>query len=143
MLTRLKQMTRDLGLSRKIIFLEALPCDEMMQYTRQSFLGLIFEKIDVTDHHRFALPNKFFDYLKAGVPILSSKATEIKGLIDQYQVGDFIDSFDPQEIARKILTVSEDTEKYHAWQCNTREAIRVLNWENEEKILIRFMEQLS
>ena len=143
MLTRLKQMTRDLGLSRKIIFVAALPYDEMMEYTRQCFLGLIFEKIDVTDHHRFALPNKLFDYLKAGLPILSSKAPEIELLINQYQVGDVIDCLDPPSIARKILAVAQDMETYHEWQRHTREAIRVLNWENEEKTLVQFMARLT
>ena len=67
-LTRLKQMVLDLNLSDKVTFIDVLPYAEMMKYTRQCFLGLIFEKIDVTDQHLFALPNKFFDYIHAGIP---------------------------------------------------------------------------
>ncbi len=107
-LGKLKQMVQDLNLSHKIVFIEVLPYHEMMEYTRQCFLGLIFEKIDVSDEHRFALPNKFFDYIHAGIPVLSSRAVEIKSLIEKYQVGDLIESFDPNEIAKKILSISDD-----------------------------------
>ena len=62
----------------------------MMKYTSQCFLGLIFEKIHFTDQHMFALPNKLFDYMHAGIPVLSSKAVEIKLIIEKYQTGAFI-----------------------------------------------------
>jgi glycosyltransferase involved in cell wall biosynthesis len=142
-LAKLKQMVRDLNLSDKVTFIDVLPYSEMMEYTRQCFLGLIFEKIDVTDHHRFALPNKFFDYVAAGIPILSSKATELKLLIEKYQVGDFIDNFEPAGMASKILAIEKNNELYNFWKGNTARASNELNWENEEKILVNFMNHLS
>ena len=142
-LDKLKMMASELKLGSKITFIDALPYGQMMEYTKQCFLGLIFEKIDITEEHRFALPNKFFDYLHAGVPVLSSKAVEIKSIIEKYQVGDFISSFEPEEIARKIIDVSNDEKGYNSWKYNTQAAAAALNWENEEKVLIRFMYQLS
>lgn len=142
-LGKLKQMARELKLGSKITFIDALPYRLMMEYTKQCFLGLIFEKIDVTDEHRFALPNKFFDYLNAGIPVLSSKAVEIKSIIEKYQVGDFINNFDPKEIARKIIDISNNEKTYNSWKHNTEAAAAALNWEKEEKVLIRFMRQLS
>ena len=140
---KLKQMADELNLSDKITFIDVLPYHQMMEYTRQCFLGLIFEKIDITDHHRFALPNKFFDYINAGIPVLSSKATEIKLLIDKYHIGDYIDNFEPAQIAVKILAISKNAETYNLWKHNTAKASEELNWESEEKILINFMNQLK
>ena len=142
-LLKLKQMTNELKLESKIVFIEALPYGQMMEYTSQSFLGLIFEKIDSTDEHLFSLPNKFFDYIHAGIPILSSKAVEIKAIITKYKIGDFINSFDPEEIAEKIISISQDTETYNLWKFNTASASEELNWENEEKILIDFMHHIQ
>lgn len=141
-LNKLKQMVQDLNLSSKISFIDVLPYKEMMEYTTQCFLGLIFEKIDVTDHHRFALPNKFFDYINAGVPVLSSRAIEIQLLIEEYQVGDVINNFEPAEIAAKILRIEKNITIYNLWKHNTTIASEELNWENEEKILINFMHHL-
>jgi glycosyltransferase involved in cell wall biosynthesis len=142
-LPKLRQMVRDLKLESKITFIDALPYQQMMAYTQQSFLGLIFEKIDFTDEHLFALPNKFFDYIHAGIPVLSSKAVEIKAIITKYKIGDFIDSFDPKEIAGKVMDISLDKETYNLWKHNTVKASAELNWENEEKILVNFMHHLQ
>lgn len=142
-ISKLKQMVIDWKLSSKVYFLDVMPYDRMMQYTRQCFLGLIFEKIDFTDQHKFALPNKFFDYIQAGIPVLSSKATEIKLLIEKYQVGDFIISFEPKEIAATILAISKNMEEYRLWKHNTIQAAEECNWENEEKVLIDFMNNLQ
>ena len=105
-------MVSELRLQSKVTFIDALPYEQMMEYTRQSFIGLIFEKIDVSDEHRFSLPNKFFDYLHAGIPVLSSEALEIKRIIQEYNVGDFIVSFDPRTIAQKIISISKDETTY-------------------------------
>ena len=141
-LNKLKQMVLDLDLSNKVTFIDLLPYNKMMAYTKQCFLGLIFEKIDVTDHHRFALPNKFFDYINAGIPILSSKATEMQLLIEKYHIGDFIENFEPKEIAAKIIEINKNKDVYDLWKYNTIAASEELNWENEEEILMNFMHNL-
>jgi glycosyltransferase involved in cell wall biosynthesis len=142
-LNKLKKMVHDLKLSDKVTFIDMLPYNKMMAYTKQCFMGLIFEKIDVTDHHRFALPNKFFDYINAGIPVLSSKATEIQLLIEKYQVGDVIENFEPQKIAAKIMEIEKNKEVFDLWKHNTIAASEELNWENEEKILVDFMNNLA
>lgn len=142
-LHKLKQIVNELNLHAKIIFIDVLPYRQMMEYTRQCYLGLIFEKIEFTDEHRFSLPNKFFDYIHAGIPVLSSKADEIKAIIERYDIGDLIESFDPKKIAGKILNISKNPEKYNRWKNNTVVAAWDLNWENEEKILIDFMHRLK
>lgn len=142
-LGKLNQIVKEFELEKRVIFLGVLPYDKMMEYTRKCYMGLIFEKIDFTDEHLFALPNRLFDYIKAGIPILSSKAVEIKSIIDQYQIGDFIDNFTPKTMAEKILKIASNESVYLSWKLNTIKAADELNWENEEKILINFMKHLS
>ena len=140
---RLKQMVQDSLLGDRVNFIDPLPYQDMMVYTRQGFLGLIFEKIDASHEHLFSLPNKFFDYIHAGLPVLSSRAVEIEKLIQKYGIGDFIESFDPKEIAGKIMAISANLSQYNNWKINTREAALDLNWETEEQKLTAFMEHLS
>lgn len=136
---KLKKMVKDLTLENKVMFIGLLPYQQMMNYTRQSFLGLIFEKIDFTDEHNFALPNRFFDYIKAGIPVLSTKAVEIKALIEKYDIGDFVDDLSAAHLTEKIIQISKDTLLYNCWKLNTAKAASDLCWENEEKKLIEFM----
>ena len=142
-LSRLKMTVADLKLGSRITFIDVLPYKQMMEYTKQCFLGLIFEKIDFSDEHLFALPNKFFDYIHSGIPVLSSEAVEIKAIIEKYQIGDFIKNFDPESMAGKVIDISKNIEKYSSWKRNTILAANDLNWEKEKKIIIDFMNNLS
>jgi glycosyltransferase involved in cell wall biosynthesis len=142
-LEKLKQMVTDLQLHERVIFIGVMPYDNMMQYTKQSFLGLIFEKINFNEEHMFALPNRFFDYMKAGIPVLTSKAIEIKTIVDKYIVGGFIENFNPEEMAKKVIEINEQPEIYKTWKRNTTSVAAEFCWENEEKKLISFMQNLS
>jgi len=142
-LNKVKEMVYTLELQSKVTFIDPLPYLEMMEYTTKGFLGLTFEKIDVSDEHRFSLSNKFFDYIQAGIPVLSSKAVEIKSIICRYNIGTFIENFDPGEMAKKVIEIAEDKKSYELWKHNTIAATEELNWENEEKILKEFMNHLS
>ena len=139
----LKRMVAERKLDKRIIFTGVLPYAEMMAYTRLAYLGLIFEKIDFNDEHMFSLPNKFFDYIKGGLPVLSSKAVEIKAIIDEYKIGTFIDDFEPRNIARKIIELEHNEQKYLLWKQNLPKAAEELNWENEEVKLIGFIKELG
>lgn len=142
-LSRLKMMVAELKLGSRITFIDVLPYKQMMEYTKQCFLGLIFEKIEISDEHLFALPNKFFDYIHAGIPVLSSEAVEIKAIIEKYQIGDIIQNFDPESMAGKIMDISKNTEMYTFWKRNTTFAASELNWEKEKELIIQFMTNLS
>ena len=77
-----------------------------------------------------------FDYIHAGVPVLSSGLIEIKKIIDEYAIGDCITSHEPKHIAEKMNAILLDENKLQLWKKNTKIASEKLNWENEEKQLI-------
>lgn len=139
---KLRQMVKSLKLEKKVVFIGVLPYLEVMGYTRQSFLGLIFEKIDFTDEHNFALPNRFFDYIKAGIPVLSSKGVELKSVIDKYDIGGFVDKVEPVHLAERVKEIAGNEDIYSKWKQNTLMAREELCWEKEEEKLIKFMERI-
>lgn len=138
----LKQKVIDLDLENKVMFLDTMPYDAMMEYTRKAFLGLIFEKIHTTDEHKFSLPNRFFDYIKAGIPVLSTEAVEIVSLIEKYNIGTVTHDLSPVSLANKILKIEENEKEYQNWCYSTYKAAMHLCWENEEKKLVNFLNQL-
>ncbi len=126
----LKQMTRTLDLDSKIIFKPRLPYDKMMAYTAAADLGVSLDK-DNNINYRYSLPNKIFDYIHAGIPVLASELVELKKLIETYKVGTFIPSHDPREIAGKLSEVFAHPEQLKIWRENTKKAREALNWEKE------------
>ncbi len=130
----LKQMVIDFKLDDKVKFIGKVPFEKLMQYTRHADLGLTLDK-DTNINYHFSLPNKLFDYIHAGVPVLSSNLPEIKKIISEYSIGDCIDNHNPQHIADKINRILSDEALLQMWKKNTKIAGRNLNWENEEKQL--------
>lgn len=131
----LKKMVQDLKLSSKVKFIGKVPFQKLVQYTRHADLGLTLDK-DTNINYKYSLPNKLFDYIHAGVPVLASGLVEIKKIIDEYTIGDCIVSHDPKHIADKMNAILLDENKLQLWKKNTKIASEKLNWENEEKQLI-------
>jgi glycosyltransferase involved in cell wall biosynthesis len=110
--------------------------------TRQAHLGLSLDKSDNLNH-RFGLPNKIFDYLHAGLPVLVSRLVELEKIVNRYQVGTFIENHEPQHIAKRIENVFEDQPALEMWKKNTERARNELNWENEGKIVLAIFKQVA
>jgi glycosyltransferase involved in cell wall biosynthesis len=81
-------------------------------------------------NYTLSLPNKLFDYIHAGVPVLVSPLVELQRIVSEYQVGVVVDEVHPKVIAEAIerAIASED---YPVWVSNCAQAARVLNWESD------------
>jgi len=131
---QLQEMVYELELDKKVRFLGRLPIGELNEVTRQADLGISLEE-DLGLNYRFALPNKLFDYIQAGVPVLVSNLPEMKRVVEHYQVGLIAESHQRKELASLIKTALFDEEKRQCWIKNLPVAAKELCWENEEQVL--------
>lgn len=129
----LKEMVKTNNLTEKVEFFPKKPYSELINYTSAAEIGLTLDK-DTNINYRFSLPNKLFDYIHAGTPVLASPLPEIRKIIDKYKVGITIESHNPEHIASKINYMLENDFKTKLKE-NLEVAANELNWENEEKIL--------
>ncbi|MGB3947059.1 MAG: glycosyltransferase [Bacteroidia bacterium] len=137
---KLQQMTIDLNLQERVLFIGKVPLEKLLQYTPHADLGLTLDK-DTNINYRYSLPNKLFDYIHAGVPVLSSNLIEIKTIIDKYAIGDCILNHQPEHIASKINSIFNSVETLTNWKKNTKIAASELNWETEEQQLMKVYKQ--
>ena len=134
-LPTLRKIVQTNNLQEKVIFKQKMPFSELRQYTINSDLGLAIDK-DTNLNYHFSLPNKLFDFIHSGIPTLSSGLPELKQIIDQYDIGYYIQSHDPKHIAEVISAIFADEVRYNTKKQNTAKAKVELCWENEEKVLI-------
>lgn len=124
----------------RVKFFPRMPYKEMMAITQLADLGFTLDK-DTNLNYRFSLPNKLFDYIQAGVPIVASHLPEIERIITEYKIGTFIDNHDPQIIADTIKNALKDEKSYEQWKNNLIFAAQNLCWENEEEVLLKIYEK--
>lgn len=136
----LKQMVQNFHLDEKVIFKPKLPYDELINLTHLADLGLTLDK-DTNLNYRYSLPNKLFDYISAGTPVIASPLVEVKKVIEQYDIGDFIPGHDPKQIADKINAVLGDKELIARWKKNINFASSQLAWKSEEQVLKKIFAQ--
>lgn len=86
----------------------------------------------------YSLPNKIFDYIHAGIPVLASDFPEIKNIVEGYQIGITTTGSDPKLLAEIINFMLHDEKLRKKWKKNIEKAISELNWEKEKLKLIDF-----
>jgi len=131
---RLKELVAELKLETKVKFLGRLPLHQLHEVTCQADLGVSLEE-DLGLNYRFALPNKLFDYIQAGVPVLVSNLPEMRHVVEYYQIGAIAETHQRKELAELLKSALFDQEKRTSWKQNLPFAATELCWENEEKVL--------
>lgn len=129
------------NLNKKVIFIDKLSAFELRQYTLNANLGVTIDK-DTNMNYHFSLPNKVFDYIHAGIPILASKLPEIKTIINKYNIGIFIDTHQPDHIAKQISDFI-NSPNYSVYKNNTKQAASENNWFSEKQKLFKLLNEVS
>jgi glycosyltransferase involved in cell wall biosynthesis len=137
----LKKIVADNHLEAKVLFKSKMPFQELRAYTMNCDLGLTIDK-GTNINYIYSLPNKLFDYIHAGIPVLSSELVEIKNIIENYHIGYFILNHNPQHIAQTINKIFSDQATYDRTKENTITAKKHLCWEEEEKILLNIIHSI-
>lgn len=136
--TDLKARARHSPASERIYFMGRIPLEELHAYTCGADLGVSLEE-PLGLNYYYALPNKLFDYIQAGVPVIVSDFPEMKKIVDTYQIGITTNEKDPNALAEIIRDALANAEKRKIWKENLIKAADELCWENEKIKLIRIV----
>ncbi len=138
----LKEKVKTLQLQDKVIFTGKVPFQELQHYTRHAHLGFTLDK-PISDNYIYSLPNKLFDYVHAGVPVIAARLQEVEKMVKKYNIGAFVSSHDPRDIAATIKEAFETPGRIEQWKRNLPIAAQEVNWQNEEKVLLGIYREIS
>uniref|UniRef100_UPI00333FA174 glycosyltransferase family 4 protein n=1 Tax=Castellaniella defragrans TaxID=75697 RepID=UPI00333FA174 len=107
----------------------------------RSFAGLV--TFLPAPNHIDAQPNKMFEYMSAGIPVIASNFPLWREIIEGNDCGLCVDPLDPREIAAAIDFFANHPEQARAMGENGRRAVESrYNWGVEEKKLIDLYESI-
>ncbi|HGJ5876900.1 MAG TPA: glycosyltransferase family 4 protein [Arsenophonus sp.] len=90
-------------------------------------------------NHIDAQPNKMFEYMSAGIPIVCSNFPLWKEIVEGNDCGLCVDTSDPKSIAEAIDYLVTNPQKAREMGCNGRRAVEEkYNWNIEEAKLLEF-----
>jgi len=115
-----------------IFFHPAVNQDVLLTYTSSADYGILFYE-DTCLNHRYCSPNKIFEYLMAGLPVLTSNLYEVRRLVEKEGVG-IVAKENTVESFRDAVIASLEQD-YSAIQANVFNARTKYCWEEQEKVL--------
>jgi len=138
---QLKEKVRSLKIEDKVFFIPKQPMEILYQYTSLADFGLTLDK-DTNLNYRYSLPNKLFDYIQAGLPVLASDLPEVRKIVDHYNIGKITPSTSVADIAATMKQMISDAQQLALWKENLKIAAADLCWENEEKKLMQIFKDV-
>jgi glycosyltransferase involved in cell wall biosynthesis len=88
-------------------------------------------------NYRYSLPNKLFQYMAAGVPVVASDFPQVREIVEGAGCGLVVDTRHPAEIAGAIDRILADPEAARAMGERGRRAVEErFNWSTAARALI-------
>jgi glycosyltransferase involved in cell wall biosynthesis len=134
---KLESLAVEEGVVDRIKIIPPVPYAELLEWTASADIGLIIYEPGSSLNVQMCLPNKFFEYLMAGLPVLTSQLPAVAEIINSYGVGKVVSSLAPADIGAEINAMLADhTALTHMSDSALNAAQKTLCWQQEAKHLL-------
>lgn len=126
----------------KIDYLGQIDHEEVKGVLSRSIAGLV--TLHPTTSFKDALPIKMFEYMLAGIPVISSNFPLWQEIIESCDCGMIVDPLKPQEIAEAMDYLARNPEDAERMGRNGKKAaLETYCWQTEEETLIALYRELE
>lgn len=123
-------------------FIPAVAYADILTYTADADVGLVSVKPTCLSY-LYCLPNKLFECIQAGVPVLVNELPDCEEILQRYSIGKSVSGLKPQDWLNALVEVK--TSKIN-WKMEARsgflQAQEDLNWETESLTLVRIYREI-
>lgn len=132
---RILEMIDELGICGRVHLFDFVNYDRLAHLAAGADIGLITSDI-ANPNGAVGLPNRCFDYIAAGLPVVAPAMPDVKYLIDEYGFGKILDDTTADSWVRCIESVKIDIDGFREKSHIARVA---LTWESQEDALYKFL----
>lgn len=122
----------------RLVVLPKMPFDDLCSLTASADVGLSLDQ-GVHGNYVMSLPNKLFDYIHAGIPVVASPMPEVVRVVEEWKIGRVVRDSSPTGIAEAVEAVLAQPASH--WQAVCAEAAAALHWGTEERQMIKALQQ--
>lgn len=133
----LKATIVEAGAWGRVEILPEVPMVDLIRAAAQADIG-ISTPPSTSKHNIYALPNKFFEYIQAGLAMCVADLPDMRRIMDNYNLGIPISSVTPEAIAEAVNKFQP--ELVDIYKSNARKAAAELNWGVEQKRFVQLYE---
>lgn len=136
-----KQLATEHNLDDKVIFKGMVSPAELFAYTAGAKVGITLFESDSLNNY-YSLANRYFDYIQAGTPQLAMNYPAYEEMNQMYRTGVLINQPTIDNIVKALLQLLNEPAIWDELHNNCLIAAAALCWENEEKKLTDFYQDL-
>ncbi|MBR9978625.1 MAG: glycosyltransferase family 4 protein, partial [Bacteroidetes bacterium] len=129
------------GVSERVCVLPSVPSGELPAWTASADLGMCLIE-DLGRSYYLSLPNKLFEYIAAGVPVIGSDFPEIGPLLRETSSGIAVNPSEPELVLRAIRTLLNDDGRYERSRQACLEAATQYHWDVEREHYLHILDGL-
>ena len=130
------------GVRDKVLFAPPVEPEQVVGHIRSTQIGVI-PFLNINLNHYYATPNKLWECMNAGLPIVASNFPALKAIVEGYRLGCTCDPEYPRDIANAINYVLADKGRYEEMRRNALKAAKIFNWETEMLKLLAVYQMLN
>jgi glycosyltransferase involved in cell wall biosynthesis len=125
-----------LGVADRVHLLGPVPSDDVVAYAASATIG-VQATVPIGLNNRYSLPNKLFQYMAAGIPVVASDFPQIREVVESAGCGLLVDTTRPEEIAAAIRRMLADPREAREMGARGRAAVAErFNWSSAAATLI-------
>ncbi len=136
----IKKKAQRIGLTGRFHLHPAVPQKSLILFSASADIGVIPYQATCLNNH-YSTPNKLFEYIAAGLPILANDLPEIRNIIDTHQIGFVGDMSTAEKAALLIDQGFSSAQRLEAWRNQVAQVRQLINWENESIKLVEIFER--
>lgn len=143
-INKLKKLASEIGVEDKVIFTGFMPSDKLFEYSNFADFLVYLGKRQV-ENMNLTIPNKFFDYIMSGKPIISSNLKAVSDLIKKHGIGLVVDieAKDYVTLAEEISLYINNKKLVESAKKNINDIKEYYVWEKQEEKLVRLYKDLE
>lgn len=140
----LKEIAYKLGVSDRVHFVGAVKWDELVDFIDESSVAFAFYKDNCLNNY-YCSPNKLYEALASGTPVIGTKNPMISEVLDKLDFGVCLDfrTIDPNSVGEAVnQIITKNYSQDHRSQVK-KQLINDYSWESQEDHFLKVFNQAA